>query len=81
MTRELEQIKKKRVAYDREEYERGTVCVATPLLTSQGNAFAALSVTGTVDSWDATSFAAAIKVTGLALNRALLRTGYDLGSL
>lgn len=75
---ELEQVRTARVAYDREEYERGTVCVAAPLLRPQGTAFGAVSVTGTVSRWDAAAFSAAVKVTALALNRALTRTGHDI---
>ncbi|WP_299483991.1 IclR family transcriptional regulator [uncultured Roseibium sp.] len=42
---DLEDIKNKGVAYDREEHEPGIICIAAPVLSSKGRPIGALSVT------------------------------------
>ena len=44
---ELEAIKKRGYAFDREEHELGIICIAMPILTDHGRVLGALSVTGT----------------------------------
>lgn len=43
---ELEAIKKRGYAFDREEHEPGIICIAMPILTDGGRVLGALSVTG-----------------------------------
>jgi IclR family KDG regulon transcriptional repressor len=43
---ELEAIKKRGYAFDREEHEPGIICIAMPILTDRGRVLGALSVTG-----------------------------------
>ena len=42
----LEEVKESRLAYDMEEVTEGLVCVATPVLSSDGTAICAISVSG-----------------------------------
>jgi DNA-binding IclR family transcriptional regulator len=44
---ELEAIRRRGFAYDREEHEPGIICVAVPILTRAGRAMGALSITST----------------------------------
>jgi IclR family transcriptional regulator, KDG regulon repressor len=46
---ELEEIRKAGIAFDREEHEPKIICVAAPILTGQGRALGALSVTSSTD--------------------------------
>jgi len=46
LKRELQSIRDQRVAYDREEYLNGQQCVASPVIKSNGEPVAAVSVTG-----------------------------------
>jgi IclR family acetate operon transcriptional repressor len=73
---ELQRARSDGFVFDREEYTTGTVCVAAPLRSSDGVAFAALSVTGVAKDWDPLRYAAAVRVTALGLNRALLQGDY-----
>ena len=47
LRRELSDIRVDGLSFDREEHETGIICVATPILNSQGRTLGALSVTGT----------------------------------
>ena len=47
LTAELEAIRARGFAYDREEHEPGIICVAVPILTRAGRVIGALSVTST----------------------------------
>lgn len=49
LARELHDIRRRRLAYDRQEAAEGLVCVAAPLLRPDGNARAALSVSMPAD--------------------------------
>ena len=42
--RELRQVRKEQVAFDREEYLVGVVCVAVPVLGANGEMLAALAI-------------------------------------
>jgi IclR family KDG regulon transcriptional repressor len=44
---ELEAIRDRGFAFDREEHERGIICIAVPILTRNGRVMGALSVTST----------------------------------
>lgn len=44
---ELQAIRRRGFAYDREEHEPGIICVAVPILTRAGRAMGALSITST----------------------------------
>lgn len=45
LCRELEDVRRDGVAFDREEHEPGIICVAAPILSGTGRAFGALSIT------------------------------------
>lgn len=47
LKRELQDIRAEGLSYDREEHELGIICVAAPILSAQGRAIGAMSVTGT----------------------------------
>lgn len=49
LLRELDQIRKEKLAYDREEYEVGVKCVAAPVFRAGGQLAAAISVAGPSD--------------------------------
>ena len=55
---ELEAIKKRGYAFDREEHEPGIICIAMPILTDGGRMLGALSVTGTTARRDLTQIEA-----------------------
>jgi len=46
---ELQEIRRRGYAFDREEHEPGIICVALPILTHQGSLLGALSVTSSTD--------------------------------
>jgi DNA-binding IclR family transcriptional regulator len=47
---ELEAIRARGFAYDREEHEPGIICIAQPILTDRGRLLGALSITGATGS-------------------------------
>jgi DNA-binding IclR family transcriptional regulator len=47
--RELQSVRDRRVAFDREEYIQGRQCVASPITDGDGNPVAAVSVTGVIE--------------------------------
>ena len=49
LKRELEEVRRRGVAFDRQESEYGLFCVAAPVLDSQGVPLAAVSVSGPAD--------------------------------
>ncbi len=69
--RELEQIRRDGVAYEREESTRGTVCVACPVMGTEGSAVAAISVAGWAHQFDPTRYVAAVRTAALAVSRQL----------
>lgn len=59
------------VAYDREEYELGITCVASPLLNPARRAWAAISVTGPTTRFRPERTATAVRTAALGLTRVL----------
>lgn len=68
---ELSMAQARGVAYDRQEYAVGTICVAAPLLNRSRLAEGALSVTGRTGRFSPERAAAAVQTAALALSRAL----------
>jgi DNA-binding IclR family transcriptional regulator len=68
---ELALVQAKGVAYDRQEYALGTICVAAPLLNRTRVAEGALSVTGRTGRFCPERVAAAVQTAALSLSRAL----------
>jgi IclR family acetate operon transcriptional repressor len=68
---ELAAVQAKGVAYDRQEYALGTICVAAPLLNRARIAEGALSVTGRTGQFIPERAAAAVQTAALSLSRAL----------
>jgi DNA-binding IclR family transcriptional regulator len=65
------------VTYDREEYEIGITCVASPLLNAAGRAWAAISVTGPTTRFHPERTATAVRTAALGLTRVLThQTGW-----
>ncbi|MEU5099364.1 IclR family transcriptional regulator [Streptomyces sp. NPDC020996] len=71
LLRELENIRRTGIAYDREESGVGTVCVAAPVLDADGRAIAALSATGRSTQLDIERMGPAVRTAALALGRQL----------
>jgi IclR family acetate operon transcriptional repressor len=71
LAEELEQIRKEGVAYDREEYNLGTACVAAPIADRDGQVIAAISLTGPTGRFIPSRYAPAVRTAALALSRAL----------
>jgi len=69
----LVDVRRDGVAYDREESTLGVVCVAAPIL-HQGQAVAALSITGPRGRFDPSRFAGAVSVASIGVARALERS-------
>lgn len=55
---ELAAIRAEGLSFDREEHERGIICVAAPILSARGRAIGALSVTSSTDRHDLAELAA-----------------------
>lgn len=75
LLRELEQVRRTGIAYDREESGVGTVCAAAPVLGAGGLPVAALSVTGRSTQLDIERMGPAVRTTALALGRQLVAKG------
>lgn len=54
--REIAQIRKDRIAYDREEILKGLNCIAAPILSAKGQPVAALSISGPVGKFRPEAF-------------------------
>lgn len=67
LRRELERVRRDRVAYDVEESQLGLFCVAAPILDTAGRPVAAVSVTGATALDEAERFASAVQTTALAI--------------
>lgn len=73
---ELNTVKRQGVAYDREESDKGVLCVAVPVLDKEKRAIAALSVSGPTSRLTEDriqSFLPSLKETGQALSACLVR--------
>jgi DNA-binding IclR family transcriptional regulator len=71
LQRELADIRRTGVAFEREESARGIACVACPVLDERGSAVAAVSVTGWVMRMDVERMTSGVRTTALALSRSL----------
>lgn len=78
LLQELSVAAKEGVAYDREEFNIGTLCVASPLLGQDGLAVAALSVTGPPGRFASERAAAAVRTAALSLSRVLQRSRWPM---
>ena len=68
---ELEEVRRKRVAYDLEESHEGLFCVAAPILAATGRVLGSISVTGASSKSQAQSFADAVAASAQAITHAL----------
>lgn len=71
LRRQLARAREEGVAYDREESGIGVVCAASPLIDRDGNALAAISISGWSNRVHTHRIAPAVRTTALALSRAL----------
>jgi IclR family acetate operon transcriptional repressor len=68
---ELERIRRTGIAEEHEEPAPGVACVAAPVLDPQGQALAALSITGWANRLNTARLAPAVRTAALSLARAL----------
>lgn len=61
LRRELKDIRKARIAYDREEHEEGIICIAAPILTANGQVLGGLSITSSTRRYGLNDFAKAFE--------------------
>ncbi|MEN3269851.1 MAG: hypothetical protein V7646_6745 [Pseudonocardia sp.] len=71
LRRELAHVRETKVAYDVEESQLGLFCVAAPVFARRNTLVGAVSVTGATELTQAQRFAPAVRMTALALSRAL----------
>lgn len=69
--RELGDIRRSGVAYEREESTPGVVCVACPVVGPDGRALAAVSIAGWSNRLDTGRVASAVRTASLAISRQL----------
>lgn len=74
LSRELAKARREGVAYEYEESALGVVCVACPIMGSDGIAVAAISVAGWSHSFDPSRYAPAVRTAALAVSRQLAET-------
>lgn len=65
--RELDTIRRRGVAEEHEESAIGIACVAAPVLTADGIAVAAVSVTGRINGLDTKRFTSAVRAAALGI--------------
>lgn len=75
LEKELARIRANGVAEEHEESTVGIACVAAPVLASDGQAVAAISITGWANRMDAGRLAPAVRTAALGLSR-VLRSGH-----
>jgi DNA-binding IclR family transcriptional regulator len=68
---ELQEIRRAGVAFDREEVILGLTCIAAPVLDADGNAIAAISVSGATRRFDPRPMARAVREAADAVGRQL----------
>jgi DNA-binding IclR family transcriptional regulator len=73
LQRELADIRRTGVAFEREESAPGIACVACPVIEQSGSAVAAVSVTGWIMRMDVERMTSGVRTTALALSRSLGR--------
>lgn len=71
LQRELDQVGRTGVAFDREEYSLGVSCVASAVRDCDNSALAALSITGPTHAFHPDDNAAAVRTAALTLTRIL----------
>lgn len=67
----LQEVRKARVAFDREERTLGVACVAGPVVNRAGHSVAAISVTTRPDKSSLDRLVPAVRATAIALSRAV----------
>ena len=70
---ELAMIRRDRVAFDSEESVRGIICVASPLMSSDGVVIGAVSITGFESIVDCRKVTTALLTASFSLSRRLVR--------
>lgn len=73
LLRELADVRKTGLAYEREESTVGVVCVAAPIMDAERSPVAALSIAGWSNRLDVKRVSAAAQATSMAIARELLR--------
>lgn len=71
LRRQLDRIRSEGLAYEREESGPGVVCAASPLLSADGRAVAAISISGWSNRMRTERVAPAVRTAALALSRGL----------
>jgi DNA-binding IclR family transcriptional regulator len=71
LTRELADIRRSGLAFDREESTPGVVCVACPVLGATGEVVAAVSISGWTNRLDTGRVASAVRTATLSISRQL----------
>jgi DNA-binding IclR family transcriptional regulator len=74
LIRELAKIRKEGVAFEHEESTMGVMCVACPVMGSDGHAVAAISIAGWAHHFDPHRVASAVRTAALAVSRQLAET-------
>lgn len=69
LRRQLAKVREQATAYEREESSIGTVCVASPILDTTGNAVAAISIAGWINRVQVHRLAPAVRTTAITLSR------------
>jgi IclR family transcriptional regulator, acetate operon repressor len=69
--REIETVRARGLAFEHEESTPGVVCVASPVLGSDGQAVAAISIAGWAASLDTARVGPAVRTAALSLSRQL----------
>jgi DNA-binding IclR family transcriptional regulator len=77
---ELERIRESGVALEREESTVGITCVAAPVQGPQGDAVAAISITGRTNRLDPDRYAPAVRTAALGISRTLRHRVTSTGS-
>lgn len=75
--RELAKVRERGYAVEHEESTLGIACVAAPVLSSAGEALAAISIAGWSRSLDTRRLAAAVRTAALGLSRAMRGGSYQ----
>jgi DNA-binding IclR family transcriptional regulator len=71
LEREIETVRRRGVAFEREESTAGIACAACPVLDADGSALAAISITGWTTALDLARVAPAVRTAALGLSRQL----------
>ena len=79
LLRELEAIRRTRVAYSTAEAGPGVTAAASPILTPDAHAVAALSVSGRIDGFDAERIGTAVHMAALRVSRLSATSAMFLG--